>query len=292
MGYLIKQSSTARPLMFLMIGSTDHIIGKTGVSPTVTISKNGAAFASPAGAVSELSNGWYKVAGNDTDSNTLGVLILNASGTGADSCDDRFEVVAFDPDLAAIGAVMPTIAGRTLDISASGEAGIDWANIGTPTGVVVLSGTTIASTQKVDVETIKTNPVVNAGTVTFPTSAVLASTTNIAAASGVVLSPVTHTGVTIPTVTLVNTLASGAITSGVLHSGALNAISDGILTRNVSYVEAVAGEHTLATSVLAAMEWSISGVTLTIKRTDGSTTHYTKVLSSGAFTNTIITGLN
>jgi hypothetical protein len=37
----------------------------------------------------------------------------------------------------------------------------------------------VPATQKVDVETIKTNPVVNAGTVTFPTGATLASTTNI-----------------------------------------------------------------------------------------------------------------
>lgn len=37
---------------------------------------------------------------------------------------------------------------------------------------------------KVDVDTIKTNPVVNAGTITFPTTATLASTTNITAITG------------------------------------------------------------------------------------------------------------
>lgn len=39
----------------------------------------------------------------------------------------------------------------------------------------------LASGQKVDVDTIKTNPVVNGGTITFPTGATLASTTNITA---------------------------------------------------------------------------------------------------------------
>ena len=39
----------------------------------------------------------------------------------------------------------------------------------------------VPDTQKVDVNTIKTNPVANAGTVTFPTNATLASTTNITA---------------------------------------------------------------------------------------------------------------
>lgn len=77
--------------------------------------------------------------------------------------------------------LIPTVAGRTLDCSAGGEAGIDWANVGSPTTALALTGTTIAVTQKVDVDTIKTNPVVNGGTITFPTTATLASTTNITA---------------------------------------------------------------------------------------------------------------
>ncbi len=77
--------------------------------------------------------------------------------------------------------LIPTTAGRTLDVSTTGEAGVDWANVGSPTTTLALTGTTIATTQKVDLETIKTNPVVNAGTVTFPTTATLASTTNITA---------------------------------------------------------------------------------------------------------------
>lgn len=38
-------------------------------------------------------------------------------------------------------ALRPTVAGRTLDVSATGEAGIDWANIGSPTTAVNLSAT-------------------------------------------------------------------------------------------------------------------------------------------------------
>ena len=74
-------------------------------------------------------------------------------------------------------ALKPTTAARTLDVSASGEAGVDWANVGSPTTAVDLSNTTIKTTQKVDVDTIKTNPVVNGGTITFPSNATLASTT-------------------------------------------------------------------------------------------------------------------
>jgi hypothetical protein len=75
---------------------------------------------------------------------------------------------------------------------ASGYVAMTWADIAAPTTTVNLSGTTIATTQKVDVETIKTNPVVNGGTFTFPTNATGASTTNI-------------TGGTITTVTTTTT---------------------------------------------------------------------------------------
>ena len=97
----------------------------------------------------------------------------------------------------------PTVSGRSIDVSAGGEVGLDWANVGSPTTTLALTGTTIATTQKVDVETIKTNPVVNAGTVTFPTTATLASTTNITAG----------TITTATNVTTVNGLAANVITA-------------------------------------------------------------------------------
>lgn len=114
MGYPIKQSSTSRPLLFLMVDSGDHITAKTGLSPTVTISKAGGSFASPSGAVSEIANGWYKVAGNATDSATLGPLILHATASGADPCDVQFEVVAYDPHDANLGLTGLTSGGVTV----------------------------------------------------------------------------------------------------------------------------------------------------------------------------------
>lgn len=98
MGYLLQQSSTAHPLLFLMVSSTDHITGVTGITPTVLLSKDGGAFGSPAGTVSEVANGWYKVAGNATDTATAGALLLHATGAGADPVDDQYRVVVFNPD--------------------------------------------------------------------------------------------------------------------------------------------------------------------------------------------------
>ena len=90
----IKQNSASLALVFFMKDSTDHVSGKTGLTPTVTLSKNGAAFSSPAGAVSEIANGFYKVAPHATDSNTLGILALTATGSGADRCAMAYEIVA------------------------------------------------------------------------------------------------------------------------------------------------------------------------------------------------------
>jgi hypothetical protein len=50
-------------------------------------------------------------------------------------------------------ALMPTTAGRKLDVSATGEAGVDWANVGSPTTVVGLTGTTVKTATDVETDT-------------------------------------------------------------------------------------------------------------------------------------------
>ena len=59
-------------------------------------------------------------------------------------------------------------------------------------------------------------------------------------------------------------------------------IADAVLGRNVSNVEATAAEHSVCTLVLAALESSVIGTSWTIKRTDGTTTHATKTVTTDA----------
>jgi hypothetical protein len=54
-------------------------------------------------------------------------------------------------------AVMPTTAARTLDVSATGEAGVDWANVGSPSTSVSLSSTTVATVTTTTTATNLTN---------------------------------------------------------------------------------------------------------------------------------------
>jgi hypothetical protein len=110
MAYAIHQSTTQSPLLFFMTLSSDHLSPATGKSPTVTISKAGGAFASPSGSVTEIANGWYKVAGNSTDTNTLGPLALHATEASSDNCDLVVaEIVAYDPQDNFIGMAVSTL---------------------------------------------------------------------------------------------------------------------------------------------------------------------------------------
>lgn len=55
--------------------------------------------------------------------------------------------------LANRAGLMPTTANRKLDVSAGGEAGVDWANVGSPTTTNNLSGTTIKTATDVEADT-------------------------------------------------------------------------------------------------------------------------------------------
>lgn len=149
----ILQGSSVQPLIFFIYASSDHVSGLTGASPTVKLGKNGGTGAAPSGAVTEIDStnlpGFYQVAANATDSNTLGPLILSATAVGGDQATMLYDIVAFDPQTVAVGALQPTTAGRKLDVSTGGEAGVDWANVGSPTTTLNLSGTTISTSQVV-----------------------------------------------------------------------------------------------------------------------------------------------
>lgn len=122
---LRKQGSTSYPITFLMVDAADHLAGKTGLTPTVTISKNGGAFGAPAGAVAEVGNGWYALAGHATDRDILGDLLIHAAAAGADPVDDRYLVVPWDPfDTNSLGLVyVNTMPARILATAVAAYAG-------------------------------------------------------------------------------------------------------------------------------------------------------------------------
>lgn len=114
-----KQSSTTYPVCFFMADSTDHVTGKTGLTPTVTLGKNGAvgALGAASGAVVEMGNGWYSVAGHATDRDTVGELVYHASAAGADPADVKIVIVPWDPfDATKLGLTGVAVPGSQMDL--------------------------------------------------------------------------------------------------------------------------------------------------------------------------------
>lgn len=113
---MLKQS-TNRNLAVFMTDSTDHVTGKTGLTLTITASKDGAAFASITPTVTELATGWYNLALTTTHTNTLGDFLLHITSTGADPSDIREQVV--------------------LDLPGVAQTGDNFARLGAPAGASV-----------------------------------------------------------------------------------------------------------------------------------------------------------
>jgi len=102
--------------MVLMVDSTDHVTGKTGLTLTITASKNGAAFASISPTVNERGSGWYELQLTTAHTDTLGDLALHVTGTAADPTDTLSYVVPRHlADLA-----YPATSGRSLAVESDG----------------------------------------------------------------------------------------------------------------------------------------------------------------------------
>jgi hypothetical protein len=154
MSYDIKKASTEAPLLFFMVESADHITALTGASPTVVISKNGGAFASPSGSITEIADGWYKVAGNATDTGTAGPLALHATAASGDPSDVLFNVVGYDPQVSDL-ALTPSSESYVAEGSLGTYSQIllliqqfltDKSVVGTTLTVTKLDGATTAAT--------------------------------------------------------------------------------------------------------------------------------------------------
>lgn len=73
-------------------------------------------------------------------------ITLAAGATFTAAATDNISIVGPMP-------LQPTTTARTLDVSSTGEAGVDWANIGSPTTTVNLSGTTVKTATDVETDT-------------------------------------------------------------------------------------------------------------------------------------------
>jgi len=148
----LVQNGDTRPLPFFMVQSSDHASPLTGAVPAVVISKNGAAFAAPAGAVAEIGNGWYKLTPTATDTGTNGMLLVHATASGGDPADFDAQIVAFNPydsvrgGLAALPGVAAGAAGGLPLGNAAGNVSVAGYATGQDPATLVLDASAAAHT--------------------------------------------------------------------------------------------------------------------------------------------------
>lgn len=97
---------------------------------------------------------------------------------------------------------------------------------------------------KVDVDTIKTNPVVNAGTITFPTTATLASTTNITAGTIATVTNLTNAPTAGDLTATMKTSVTTAATAATPTAAAVTGNVGGNVTGSVGSVVGAVGSVT------------------------------------------------
>ena len=174
-----EATANRRRIFFYAVDATD---GYTAVTASITsgavlIVKNGVTpGTTPAGPTfTHISNGlwFYEMTSGKID--TQGVLTVTITGTNIRTVQLIGYVYAGDPMASiptfptnfsslsingsgqvtvggygsGLAPLQPTVAGRTLDVTTTGEAGIDWANIGSPTTTVNFTGTTISTSQQI-----------------------------------------------------------------------------------------------------------------------------------------------
>ena len=94
-------------------------------------------------AASAVQLSWVLIADYTGSTKTV---TLAAGATFTVAAKDNFHVILPAP-------LQATVLGRALDVSTGGEAGVDWANVGSPTTTVGLSGTTVKTATDVETDT-------------------------------------------------------------------------------------------------------------------------------------------
>jgi hypothetical protein len=124
------------PCLDITDGVTEEV-SLTLVQGDMRLSKDGAAFAQKgtAGNATHDSDGWYSTTLSTADTNTVGELRLNVhQPANMLPLWDRWWVIEeaiYDAffGAGALGFLLPTVAGRSLDVTAAGEAGLDFGNV-------------------------------------------------------------------------------------------------------------------------------------------------------------------
>lgn len=178
-------------------------------------------------------------------------------------------------------AVRPTVADRSLDVSSTGEAGVDWANVGGQGTTVALTATTLFTTTNVT-NTVPAN-------VTAYSTAIAA---NVTAASTNIGAVITASSINIgAVVTAVNTVVPANVTAASTNIGAIVTAFNTIAAANVTSISTNVGAIVTAFNTIAnANVTSIS--TIVNASVTGINVASVSAIGSGVWDVTIASHLN
>lgn len=137
---------------------------QAGAAGTITLASGAAAF-DLSGCIVRTTGGTGGAGGSGALNNQARIITAYNTSTKVATIEPNWETnpssdTTYDILLTevAVNAVRgrflrPTVDERTLDVSSGGEAGVDWANVGSPTTTVGLSGTTVKTATDVETDT-------------------------------------------------------------------------------------------------------------------------------------------
>jgi hypothetical protein len=151
---MYRKNTAGQHLGFRLVSATTGA-DLTGATVGVKRVIDGGTYEDATGSVTEKGGGCYDLALSQGDTNGNQISFRFAA-TGAITVEKTIATTAADPTSATnfgltnldgtiTSRLAPTVAGRTLDVTTTGEAGIDWGNIGSPTATNNLSGTSTSA---------------------------------------------------------------------------------------------------------------------------------------------------
>lgn len=223
----------------------------------------------------------------ETNADNIAVIFSDAAGGEWADVIVNIQTVARQIDDLAF----PTTSGRSIDVTAGGEVGIDWANIGSPTTTVNLSGTTVKTATDVETDTADIQSRLPAALVSGRIDAsVGAMATDTLTAAALAADAVTEIQSGLSTLTAAGVRTAVGLASAnldtqldALPTAAENATAV-LTTQMTESYSADGAAPTLAQALFGIQQFqqekNVSGTTMTVKKLDGLTTAATFTLDS------------
>ncbi len=270
----------------------DLVTGATGLDSEVSI--DAGTFGDCTNEATEIatSSGMYylDLTSGEMNGDTIAIIVKTTS-VGAKTTP----IVMYTAARSINDLAFPTTTGRSLDVTATGAAGIDWANVENPTTSLNLSSTTVGTAAALTTNNDKTGYRLSATGVDDVWDEALSGHTT-PGTTGKQLADIS-TG-TAPTVGAIADAVWDEAIAGHLSSGstgeALNAAggttpptatenAEAILKLDVDTIEGTAAIHSLGSAVLKAVSRVVRATgTETTYRTDGTTPHMSQTLTEDA----------